>query len=126
MDATGIPAVDAVLVWGGAVSVLTAVVTVLWRITRGVVHFGKRVEEFMDDWSGEEARPGVAGRAGVMERLGGFEERLTRVEHELHPNSGGSLRDAVDLANERLALLCTDPDEGAPPSVDPPDTPIVA
>ncbi|MFG3142708.1 hypothetical protein ACGFZA_41690 [Streptomyces sp. NPDC048211] len=98
---------DAVLLWGGAVSVLTAVVTVLWRITRGVVHLGKRVEEFMDDWSGQEARPGVPGRAGVMERLGGFEERLTRVEHELHPNSGASLRDAVDLANQRLALMCS-------------------
>lgn len=125
VDATGIPAVDALLVWGGAASVLTAVATVLWKITRGALALGRRVEEFMDDWTGEEPRPGVPGRPGVMERLGGFEDRLGRVEHELHPNSGESLRDAVDLANHRLARLCPDAaecGEGLPPDPPPPGT----
>ncbi|WP_185095587.1 hypothetical protein [Streptomyces sp. CEV 2-1] len=120
VDATGIPALDAVLVWGGVASVVTAVGTVLWRITRGVLHLSRRVEEFMDDWAGAEERPGVPGRPGVMARLGGFEDRMTRVEHELYPNSGGSLRDAVDLANQRLALMCPDPDEEPPPPPAPP------
>lgn len=44
-----------------------------------------------------------------MERVSAIEDRLTRVEHELYPNSGGSLRDAVDLANRRLARLCDPP-----------------
>ncbi|MGW7518082.1 hypothetical protein ACWGJ2_21095 [Streptomyces sp. NPDC054796] len=36
------------------------------------------------------------------------------MEHELYPNSGHSLRDAVDLANDRLARLCPDePDNDA-------------
>ncbi|MFE7354898.1 hypothetical protein ACFU8Q_17285 [Streptomyces sp. NPDC057543] len=120
MEATGIPAVDTVLVWGGALSVLTAVVTVLWRISRGALHLGGRVAEFMDDWSGEEERPGVPGRPGVMERVSGIEARLSRVEHELYPNSGGSLRDAVDLANHRLARLCPDESESPPPPNTPP------
>ncbi|WNI31499.1 hypothetical protein [Streptomyces sp. ITFR-6] len=114
VEATGIPAIDAVLVWGGVGSVVMAAGAALWRITRGVLHMSRRVELFMDDWSGAEERPGVPGRPGVMARLGGFEDRMTRVEHELYPNSGESLRDAVDLANQRLALMCPDdPDRSA-------------
>ncbi|WP_245881648.1 hypothetical protein [Streptomyces milbemycinicus] len=109
---TGIPALDTALVWGGAVSALAAVGTVVWRGLRGVLHLGRRVNQFMDDWAGEEARPGVPGRPGVMARVSAIEDRLQRVEHELYPNSGGSLRDAVDLANQRLARLCLDEEEG--------------
>lgn len=119
VEATGIPALDAVLVWGGAVSIIAGVGTVLWRGVRGAVRLARRVNHFMDDWTGEEERPGVPARPGVMERVSGIEARLHRVEHELYPNSGGSLRDAVDLANERLALLCPNPGEGG--ATDPPD-----
>ena len=118
---TGIPALDTALVWGGAISALAAVGTIAWRGLRGVLHLGRRVNDFMDDWAGEEERPGVPARPGVMERVSAIEARLQRVEHELYPNSGGSLRDAVDLANERLARLCPEPDECDPP--DPPPTP---
>jgi len=59
---------------------------------------------------GNLAGPGVLPRSGVMERLAWFEDRLTRVEHELHPNSGQSLRDAVDRANLRLTRIYPDPD----------------
>ncbi|MEU1784814.1 hypothetical protein ABZ553_02545 [Streptomyces sparsogenes] len=114
--ATGIPALDTALVWGGAASALAAVGTAVWRGFRGAHRLGRRVNEFMDDWAGEEARPGVPGRPGVMERVSVIEERLQRVEHELYPNSGGSLRDAVDLVDERLARLLSDPDEGGPTS----------
>lgn len=121
MGATGIPALDTALVWGGAISVLTAVVTVAWRVIRAMAHLGRRVEEFMDDWSGEGARPGVPARPGVMERVAGIEERLSRVEHELYPNSGESLRDAVDLANARLARLLPESEEdGGPAASRPP------
>lgn len=117
---TGIPALDTALVWGGAVSALAAVGAIAWRGLRGVVHLGRRVNDFMDDWVGEEGRPGVPGRPGVMERVSAIEDRLERVEHELYPNSGESLRDAVDLANQRLARLC-EPDETGPEN--PPDPP---
>ncbi|WP_289975148.1 hypothetical protein [Streptomyces sp. SRF1] len=125
VEATGIPALDAALVWGGAVSVLAGVGTVVWRGLRGALRLGRRVNEFMDDWAGEEARPGVPGRPGVMERVSAIEGRLQRVEHELYPNSGGSLRDAVDLANERLARLCPEPETCGPtdPPVPPPPVP---
>ncbi|MEV6740461.1 hypothetical protein AB0N14_27325 [Streptomyces sp. NPDC051104] len=122
MEATGIPALDAALVWGGAISVLGGVGTVAWRIVRASTHLGGRATQFFDDWYGEEGRPGVPSRPGVMERVAGIENRLSRVEHELYPNSGGSLRDAVDLANQRLARLCPDPDpDCADPAEVPPD-----
>lgn len=60
--ATGIPALDAALVWGGAITALAGIGTVAWRGVRGVLHLGRRVNEFMDDWAGEEARPGVPAR----------------------------------------------------------------
>ncbi|MGW0763008.1 hypothetical protein ACWD1Y_42205 [Streptomyces sp. NPDC002814] len=121
---TGVPALDTVLVWGGAVSLFAGLVTVVWRLVRGVARFGRRVNEFMDDWRGEPSRPGVKERSGVMARMAGLEGRMgeleegfARVMHELYPNSGESLRDAVDLANHRLALLCPDecpPGDGRP------------
>ncbi|GGJ72872.1 hypothetical protein [Streptomyces brasiliensis] len=122
MEATGIHALDTVLVWGGVISVLAGVGTVAWRAVRTALHLGGRAGQFFDDWYGEEGRPGVPARPGVMERVAGIEDWLTRVEHELYPNSGGSLRDAVDLANERLSRLSPDPE----PDNASPDPPPVA
>ncbi|OII62872.1 hypothetical protein BJP40_26920 [Streptomyces sp. CC53] len=103
---TGIPAVDAVLVWGGAATVLGGAATMAWRSIAGARRLAGRLDEFIDDWSGTEPRPGVPARPGVMERLGGIEQRLASVEHELHPNSGASLRDAVNRVDVRTARLC--------------------
>ncbi|MGV2914526.1 hypothetical protein [Streptomyces alfalfae] len=121
---TGVPALDTLLVWGGAVSLAGGLLTLAWRAVRGTARFGRRVDEFIDDWRGEPSRPGVPARPGVMERMEGLEDRmggveddLQRIKHELYPNSGGSLRDAVDQANARLAVLCPDehpPDTGTP------------
>ncbi|MFB7496109.1 hypothetical protein ACFC09_15680 [Streptomyces sp. NPDC056161] len=126
---TGIPALDTILVWGGALSLAGGLATGVWRIARGGARLGRRVDEFIDDWQGEPSRPGVPARLGVMERMvglesrmGGVEQDLRRIKHELYPNSGGSLRDAVDLANHRLSLLC--PDETGPTGV--PDLPGTA
>ncbi|MFD8509733.1 hypothetical protein ACFV27_01105 [Streptomyces antimycoticus] len=123
---TGVPAFDAALVWGGVLSLLVGVGTAVWRVVRAVSHVTTRTGQFLDDWYGEEARPGVAARPGVMERLGALEEHLRQVNHEVKPNSGRSLRDAVDRANRRLEILCPDPDcppepAGDDPGEEPPD-----
>jgi len=78
-----------------------------------------------NDLAGEAARPGVPARPGIVESLAsikatqqahGVEMAEIRVEqqrqgvelegvkHELHPNSGGSLRDAVDRLEKAGAL----------------------
>ena len=43
----------------------------------------------MDDWSGEEARPGRDRVPGVM-------ERLNDIDGELKRNGGSSIKDSVD------------------------------
>lgn len=55
------------------------------------------------DWRGEQARPGFRGRPGVPERLAHIEDsmvamdrRMARVEVELTPNGGTSVKDRVD------------------------------
>jgi hypothetical protein len=118
---------NTVLVWAGGVTVLAGVAATLWRGLRAFVRIGTRMEQFMDDWYGEEARPGIPARPGVLERVGVIESRIERVEHEMHPNSGASLRDAVDQANHQLSRLCRDEcdDPALPPAEPgpPPDGP---
>jgi hypothetical protein len=123
---TGIPALDAALVWGGAISVLGTVGTVVWRAVQSVSRVVGRTGQFLDDWYGEDARAGVPERPGVMQRLASLEDGLDHVRHEVRPNSGESLRDAVDLANTRLARLCPDPEPGCgdpEPGCGPPPSP---
>lgn len=77
-----------------------------WRYlrppTRGLNHF-------LEDWNGEAAREGVAARPGVMRRFQALEEWQTKygpiidkMDHELHPNSGSSMADAVNRTERSL------------------------
>ncbi|GAA1221392.1 hypothetical protein GCM10009665_09500 [Kitasatospora nipponensis] len=99
--ATGVQSVDAVVVWCGALAGLAAALGLAWRLTAGVRRITHRIDEFTADWNGTPPRPGVPAHDGVMARLGGIEQRLTAVEHELRPNSGSSMRDAIDRVDER-------------------------
>lgn len=116
-EPTGIAALDHVLVWGSVLSVVLGAATGLWRLVRGLLKLAQRAHQFFDDWYGEGERPGFPARPGVLERVGEMERGFVRLDqrveglaHELYPNDGGSLRDAVDLANCRLARLA--PDDG--------------
>lgn len=82
-----------------AAAVLTAL-GVFWKAGKTVLRWARVIARFFADWNGEDARPGVPARAGVMQRLGEFDSRLGTIEHELHPNSGTSLRDAVDRIHD--------------------------
>lgn len=110
---------EAVLLWGGAATIVGGVVTGVVRVGRALVRAWGRVDSFLTDWYGEPERPGVPARPGMMQRVGGIETRLGGVEHELHPNEGSSLRDAVDQANVLLRRLCLsrpEPDGPPPPT----------
>lgn len=76
----------------------------------------KKVVHFFDDYFGEEGRPGVPPRPGFSERMSSIEKnlevgaekfatieyKLDKIDYELRPNSGTSLRDAVNRIEQRL------------------------
>lgn len=109
-DTTGVPLVDAAVIWSIALVAITGLGTLAWRAVRTVRRVLDRMDELVDDWQGVPARPGVPGRPGVMARLRQIEQRLAGVEHELQPNSGQSLRDAVDRVDARTRTIAPDTD----------------
>ena len=48
----------------------------LWAALRGLCRLLARVQHFLDDWFGEEARDGIPARPGVMERLESLERAV--------------------------------------------------
>ena len=89
----------------------------IWTAGRNAGRGLRKLVHFADDWFGEPERDGVPARPGVMERISAIEtdgaatrddvrglvERVDRVEHELRPNSGASLRDAIDRVENAVA-----------------------
>lgn len=73
-----------------------AAVGAAWKVLKPVLLAVRRISHFFDDWFGEAARPGVPDRPGVMKRLADMQTDIDKIKHEMWPNSGGSLRDAVD------------------------------
>jgi len=65
----------------------------------------KRFIHFLDDYFGEEERPGFAGRPGMQERMRIIEEELKCVSYEMRPNSGTSIKDAIARIEKRLEQL---------------------
>lgn len=83
-----------------------------------------QLDNFFDDWNGVADRPGVTGRPGVLVRMQAIEQgqegtarelaeqsstlkeivavlvthgaKIDAIDHELHPNSGKSLRDDLN------------------------------
>lgn len=52
-------------------------------------------EQFLTDWTGEEARPG-------RDRIPGVMERLNRIDGELTHNGGSSIKDSIGRIEKRL------------------------
>jgi hypothetical protein len=107
----------AVVAWIGAAVAGVGILTAAWRITRGAGRILRGLVHFLDDWGGEPGRPGKPARPGVIEqladhsnRLGAVESRLSRVDNQLKPNGGSSLRDAIDRVE--AAVVPDPPDPG--------------
>lgn len=118
-ESVGVGAVDQLLVWAAAAGAITALAALAWRIIRTLLTLVRRLTAMADDLLGAPARPGHDARPGVMarmariedcttrtaERMASVESRVGRIEHELHPNGGGSLRDALDRVDQRTARI---------------------
>jgi len=93
---------------GGTVLLGIAVYNWLLPHARKFLNYIKKRNQFYDDWYGEQARPGVPARQGVMERLLNHEESLSvlmvRTE-ELCTNSGESIKDKVNRLDTQVSEL---------------------
>lgn len=97
MNADMVAAVESVTV-GEILTPITLVVVSLGLFSSIKKFLGPTVRNLQlmwEDWKGEEARPGVQRRPGVM-------ERLSDIEHQLKPNGGGSIRDRIDRVSRQL------------------------
>ena len=87
---------------------LAATVTaigVIWVGLYKATKLVKRFIHFLDDYFGEEERPGFNGRPGMQERMRIIEEELKCVSYEMRPNSGTSIKDAIGRIEKRLDQL---------------------
>lgn len=65
----------------------------------------KRFIHFLDDYFGEEPRPGFDGRPGMQERLKYMESEIQCISYEMRPNSGSSIKDAINRIEKRIDAL---------------------
>ena len=87
---------------------LAATVTAIGVVGLGLhkaIKLTKRFIHFLDDYFGEEPRPGFDGRPGMQERLRFMEEEIACISFEMRPNHGTSIKDAVGRIEERLEKL---------------------
>lgn len=99
-----------------AIAAILTATTIIIITAMKTTKFIKRIVHFFDDFLGEEERPGVPPRPGFSERMSHMEKqlekgnekfsvienKLDRIDYELRPNSGMSLRDAVNRIEQRL------------------------
>ena len=85
-------------------TVITAVTAILIGLYK-VSQLTKRFIHFLDDYFGEEERPGFAGRPGMQERMRIIEEEMKCVAFEMRPNHGTSIKDAINRIEKRLDAL---------------------
>lgn len=111
---TGLGPLDTAAVWAGAIIAVLGLLAGAWRVVRRVLCVLRRVDQVVDDWQGTPPRPGVPARAGVMQRLATIEQTMGIVAHEVRPNGGSSLRDAVHRVDRRTASIVGD-EEPPPP-----------
>ena len=87
---------------------LAATVTAIGVIGVGIykaTKLLKRFIHFLDDYFGEEPRPGFEGRPGMQERLRIIELEIECISFEMKPNHGTSIKDAINRIEKRLEEL---------------------
>lgn len=87
---------------------LAATITAIGVISVGIykaVKLTKRFIHFLDDYFGEDPRPGFDGRPGLQERLKFMEDEIACISFEMRPNHGTSIKDAVKRIEDRLDKL---------------------
>lgn len=101
---TGIPVVD-VFVIAGTIAGGLGLLGIVRRAVRWMLRTIKRVQNFLDDWNGEPARPGVEARPGFPDRLAALEVEVAAVKRIVSNGLSGNIADIqarVSRLEERL------------------------
>ena len=95
-------------IWIVAILVIVLLVILIIGAVKGLPVL-RKFAAFVNDVSGEEARPGRDRQPGLFERIATMEktqrETLSKVEvihHEVFPNSGKSLRDQTNRIEQKV------------------------
>lgn len=83
---------------------ITAITIIVIGVRKALVLVRKFIH-FLDDYFGEEERPGFPGRPGMQERLRIMEMELMSISFEMKPNHGTSMKDAINRIESRLNEL---------------------
>lgn len=90
----------------GLILTLITIAGTLVTVARWFHHRFKDMEDLLDDWRGEEARPGVPRRPGVMERLDSIECKVNSAAFNSRPNHGTSAYDQhTEMLSEILRMV---------------------
>lgn len=90
--------------WLDEVSVLAVVLWLVGLVTLAgfvkKVHdtvrpYAQAIRDFLTDWQGTPARPGVERKPGVMERLDGQDGQIAEIRKQVTPNHGTSAHDKL-------------------------------
>lgn len=106
--------------WILAAGAISAALVAVWKLVVGVTRFVRRAGRFFDEWFGVEAYNGHDAKPSIPERMDKVETHMAAmcsridevdgkvrdIQHEVRPNHGHSLRDAVDRIEVQL-----DPDQ---------------
>lgn len=84
-----------VVTWVGALAAGLGGIVYLGRVLISVASATRRLVHLVDDLIGEPARGDQPARLGVLAQLASIEARVSRVEAELSPNGGRSVKDQV-------------------------------
>lgn len=83
---------------GVVTGALIGLAVLLNPLRKKIKELVKWANDFMRDWSGEEAGPGRDCVPGIM-------ERLNKLDGELSQNGGNSTKDVVNRLSDKIDLL---------------------
>jgi hypothetical protein len=75
------------------------------KAARFLVPLARKIQHGIDDLFGEEERPGVPARPGVVAQVAGLKETVQTILAEVQPNHGGSIKDKTDKNSRDIEHL---------------------
>lgn len=91
----------------GGAAVLILLIAFFWKPVKVIWSRLKEFAAFLDQWNGKPEKRDRSGQIvqhaepGVSARILTLEEKTERIHHEVTPNHGGSIKDAVKRIEDR-------------------------